>query len=289
MKGKLESIRALYITVGVVSLVIGLILMSINLYGVAQPIRKPGLGVLDQGQLRFVPNKVWSYKQSMEAINDLGTISGRYQLAEKANEVVNRSLVHVDWNRVDPKSYRQLIPIWENYFLWAIGHFSGLPQFERYHYADYRRNIRRGIGICGDASTILSSVMDRYGIPNRIVSFQGHVIVEYQDENGQDYLLDPDFGVSLGASLSDLLRNPEGFKQPYVKAGYSVAEIDYLFEAYKKEGYSIYEDTYHFMTQRYIFENVSYGMKWLLPGFLVVLPVAGYLFYKRNAWRKIEI
>ncbi len=284
-KRTLQQIRPLYRWLGVFSLILGLALMGINLYGETQPIRKPGLGVTDHDQLRFVPDNVWSYQESMEAIDGLATIDERNQLAEKANMVVNQSLVHVDWKRVDPQEYRQLVPIWENYFLWAIGQFSGLPQFERYHYADYRRNIRRGIGICGDASTILSSVMDRYDIPNRIVSFRGHVIVEYYDKDGDHYLLDPDFGISLGTSLEGLMRDPDSFKQTYLNAGYSEAEIDYLFEAYAK-GHTIFEDTYHFMTQRYIFENVSYVIKWVLPGFLIIFPVVCLAFFTRNIRRK---
>lgn len=287
-KSALQCVRPLYIWLGVLSLIIGLILMSINLYGVTQPIRKPGLGVSDHDQLRFVPDKVWSYQESMEAIDGLATIDDRNQLAEKANEVVNRSLIHVDWKRVDPHEYRQLVPIWENYFLWAIGQFSGLPQFERYHYADYRRNIRRGIGICGDASTILSSVMDRYDIPNQIITFRGHVIVEYHDEGGDRYLMDPDFGVALDTSLEGLLQEPGSFKQVYLDAGYSAAETDYLFEAYAKS-HSIYEDTYHFMTQRYIFERASYAIKWWLPGFLIVFPLACFIIFTRNARRKTKI
>jgi hypothetical protein len=47
---------------------IGIILMAINLYGLTQSIRKSGLGVNDKDNLRFVPEVVLSYEQSMEAI-----------------------------------------------------------------------------------------------------------------------------------------------------------------------------------------------------------------------------
>ncbi|WP_404362227.1 hypothetical protein [Marinobacter sp.] len=274
IKRVVQDIRPLFLWLGILSLVIGLILMGINLYGLTQPIRKPGLGVSDHDQLRFVPDEVWTYEESIAAIDGLATINSSKQLAERANSAVNQSLVHVDWERVDPQEYRQLVPIWENYFLWAIGKFSGLPQFERYHYADYRRNIRRGIGICGDASTILSSVMDRYDIPNRIISFRGHVIVEYQDQMGSSHLMDPDFGVALGTSLKRLLLEPLSVKERYLEAGYSEEEIDYLFEIYTR-GHAIFDDTYHFMTKRYIFENISYVMKWLLPILLISLPFIG--------------
>lgn len=256
----------------VVCLIVGMTLMGLNLYGLTQPIRKPGLGMNDQDQLRFVPESVWSYEESLAAINKLGLISQKDRLAREANQVVNQSLVHVKWEQVDPKEYRQLVPIWENYFLWAAGRFSGLPQFERYHYADYRRNIRRGIGICGDASTIMSSVLDRYEVENRIVSFDGHVIVEYETEDGQSMLADPDFGVLLGVSLDELTTS-EGFvRARYQEAGFSEKEIDTLVSAYNTK-YTLFDDAYHFMTKRYLFERISYVAKWLVPLFLIVLPL----------------
>lgn len=256
--------------IAVLCLAGGVALMAINLYGLTQPIRKPGLGVSDQDQLRFVEETVWSYEESVEAIHGLAVIDEPDALAERANRVVNSSLVHVKWNQVDPIQYRQLIPIWENYFLWGLGRFSSLPQFERYHYADYLRNIRRGIGICGDASTILSSVMDHYGLENRIISFRGHVIVEHQRESGGYNLLDPDFGVDLGVSLEALLEEPHRVRAKYIAAGYSETEVENLLAIYETD-YRIFDDTYHFMSKRYLFEHLSYVAKWLMPTLMILV------------------
>lgn len=260
----------------IVAVAIGVSLLAINLYGLTQPIRKPGLGVVDHAQLRFIPERVWSYEESLDAIDGLDNSLATNALVSKANRLVNQSLVHVDWPAVDSREYRQLIPIWENYFLWAIGKFSGLPQFERYHYANYKRNIRRGIGICGDASTVLSSVLDTHQIENRIVSFAGHVIVEYKDEHGNWRLVDPDFGVEMQGNLEQLVQNPESFRQYYLEAGYSSAEVDYLFDSYNSN-FAIFDDTFHFMTKRYIFEEVSYVLKWLLPILLLLVSSACFL------------
>jgi len=261
----------------IISLVVALVLMGINIYGLTQPIRKPGLGVTDQDQLRFVPKQIWSYEDSLIAINGLDASLPRSEFAEAANQVVNQSLIHIDWQKVNPVEYRQLVPIWENYFLWAIGRFSGLPQFERYHYADYERNIKRGIGICGDASTILSSVLDQHQIPNRIVSFGGHVIVEYEREDGRSQLLDPDFGISLVLTLEELLARPELVRNRYLAAGYSDTEVADLISIYKTD-FALFDNTYHFMTLRYVFENVSYIAKWTVP-LLIILLTLGYLFW----------
>lgn len=249
--------------VALIAWVLGAVLLAINLYGLAQPLRKPGLGQTDQASLRFVPDQVWSYEKSLKEINALDPSLPGDQFLRDANRVVNRSLVHVDWNRVDPEAYRQRVPVWENYFLYLLGKFSGLPQFERYHYADYRRNIRRGIGICGDAATVLSSVLDRYQVDNRIVSFEGHVLVE-AGTGSNGVLLDPDFGVVLDVPLDALATRLPDIRQRYLDAGYSVREIDYLMPIYLGQ-YRLFDDTYHFMSKCYLFENASYILKWLLP------------------------
>lgn len=261
------------------SIAIGICLLVINIYGLTQPLRKPGLGVDDHSQLRFIPKENWSYEKTIEEINWLSREKNVINFLNDANRIVNNSLVHVDWFRVDPEVYRQLVPIWENYFLYAIGKYSGLPQFERYHYANYERNIKRGIGMCGDSATVLSSVLDKYQYSNRIISFDGHVIVEYLDSSGRSELYDPDFGVSLGIGLNELTSKLDDVSSAYMRSGYSVKEVDKLIKIYQTK-YVIFENTYHFMTKRYIFEEVSYVAKWGLPVFLVLLPL---IFLKKKS------
>jgi len=263
----------LVLAIALVSLAVGLILMSINLYGLTQSIRKPGVGVTDHHLLRFIPDRVLTYEESMAKIDALASISDRDSLASEANDIVNESMVHVEWKQVDREEYRQLIPIWENYYLHFLGIVTDLPQIRRYHYANYKRNIKRGIGVCGDAATVLSSILDRYQIPNRLASFgDGHVVVEYESDNAERYVMDPDFGVELGMSLEKLTDDPGTMREIYAARGYSTREINTLERVYGS-GFSIFDDTYHFMTKRYIFEEVSYVMKWLAPLFLLMISV----------------
>lgn len=256
-----------------------IMLISLNIYGLTQSIRKPGLGVLDHQNLRFIPEEVWSYEKSLEEISQLNEIKDAKSLAYSANAIVNKSLVHIDWNRVNEEEYRQLVPVWENYFLYIIGKFSGLPQFERYHYSNYKRNIKRGIGVCGDASTILSSILDKHKIENSIISFKKHVIVEFEDELGVKRLLDPDFGVVLESNLQDIKNNLQIVEAAYQNAGYTKRDVTNLREILQ-DTYSIFDDTYHFMTMRYIFEELSYILKWLLP--ILMLVVALIFLRKQN-------
>lgn len=276
------SLRRLVLNLAaILTLVLGLILLGLNLYGLTQPLRKPGLGVTDQELLRFVPGEVWDYETSLSAIDALASAEGDRPLAEQANDVVHQSLVHVKWTDVDPVAYRQLVPPWENVFLWAVGRFSGLPQFERYHYADYRRSIERGIGICGDASIVLSTVLERYSVDSDIVSFRGHVIVEYENPQGQKRLLDPDFGVVINRSLDELKADPELVRPIYLEAGYGAQEVDDLVSIYSKD-HSIFDDTYGFMARRYLFEKTTYFLKWVLPPLLILPAIARWIWRRRR-------
>lgn len=247
----------------------GFVLLAINVYGLFQPLRMPGLGIDGQEHLRFIPERTWEYQHSLKQIEQLKSVASESALVNQANHVVNKSLVHIEWEKVDPVAYRLRVPIWENYFLYFMGEFSGLPQFQRYHYADFERNIERGVGICGDASTILSSVLDQYKVENSIVSFQGHVIVETENKQGDRRLLDPDFGVLINHDLETLLTDPEIVRPVYLEAGYSDREVNRLVKAYGSS-FRVFDDTYHFMTKRYIFENVTYFLKWIFPVLLIL-------------------
>lgn len=255
-------------------------LLSLNVVGLFEELRRPGLGVDDHEQLRFIPDDVLELSESLEKINALGNLESPDEIAYAANQTVHRSLVHVNWPDVSPEDYRQLIPIWENYFLFSVGKFSGLPQFERYHFSDYKRSLERGIGICGDFSIVLSQVLSLYDIQSDIISFDGHVVVEYISESGDPIILDPDFGVSIPLSYSELGDNEEFVKSIYLSAGYSPSEVGYLFDIYGKS-VSVFDDTYAFMSKRYIFERVSYALKWFFPIIMSVIGVLGLFFVHR--------
>lgn len=278
--------RPLFFWIATIAVLIGAILMSINLYGLSQSIRKPGLADTDPELLRFVPEETWSYERSMEEIDALASIGDKDVLASKANDIVNISIIHPQWTWVDRVEYRQLIPIWENYYLWFLGIVTDMPQIQRYHYANYKRNIKRGIGVCGDFATVYSSILDRYDIENRLASFSdGHVVVEYETEDGRSLVMDPDFGVELGMSLKEISDNPESVRQPYTEKGYSTREINTLVRIYGS-GFYIFEDTYNFMAKRYIFEEVSYVMKWVAP--LILLLIGFYYFFRTSRLSRTE-
>lgn len=271
MKGS-QIISLILRSVFSLSFFLGVVLLGINIFGLTQNIRKDGLGNDDHEKLRFIPEKVWSFEDSVGALEKIRDVKDPISYALRANQVVHNSLVHVEWTKVDPASYRQLIPLWENYFLYALGKFTELPQFQRYHFSDYKRSFERGIGICGDAAIALSSILDENRIKNDIVSFGGHVIVEIEVQEGTRRLLDPDFGIDLGVSLKELTKDATIAREIYLNAGYTNREVDYLFNIYTRK-YTIFGNTFDFMKLRYIFERASYALKWPFPIVLIALSI----------------
>lgn len=253
-------------------LLIGLFLMGLNLYGLTQPIRYPGLFETQKELLRFPVEGNYSFSETMGALDSFKPAENGVDTTRDLNKLVNNALTHVHWTKVDAQTYRQLVPAWENYFLYLIGKFSPLPQFNRYHFSDYRRTLERGIGQCGDASIVLSSLLDSYDIESNIIAYpQGHVIVEQIDESGRSLLFDPDFGVELGVSLDELPDKLDVVENAYLAAGYDQQrDIDLLLDVFQTEVH-IYDDTKHFMTMRYYFERISYVLKWVLPTFLLAI------------------
>ena len=242
-----------------------------NIYGLFIDIRKENLHLVDQQLLRFNNDQYLTYEESLEKLKEIYS-NNDIEYALEANKLVQQSLTHVKWSKVNRVEFRQLIPIWDNFFLFFLGLFYDDPQIQRYHFVDYQRSLERGIGICGDASMVLSQILDKKQINNRIVSFKGHVITEVDFKDGKNILLDPDFGVEIQMSLDELVSNPNKAKQFYIDAGYSDFEATSLSRIYGTK-HNSFESDFEFMPKRYIFEYTSYILKWIIPILLIMLPI----------------
>ncbi|MFT2090393.1 hypothetical protein [Paraglaciecola sp. 2405UD69-4] len=253
----------------------GLILLSINIWGQFQTIRSEELVDL---QTRFKNEKKITFEDALEQIQKAPKESNE-EFTKRLTHVVSDSLVHIHWYREpDNSRFNQLVPIWENYFLYFMGRFSGIPEFEKYHYTDYRRSIKRGIGICGDASIVMSQILSDNNIENKIISFPEHVVVAAQISSQEALIYDPDYGVVLQRSLSEIRAQPEIIKDLYLKAGHRIEDaalLQQLYDSPSKE----WDGPQHFMTKKYYFERVSYALKWPLP---IVFIFIGLLIIKRK-------
>jgi hypothetical protein len=247
-------------------ILLGLTLTMVNVYGLFHDVRSSRLNTEPS---RFPNDVSLNYEQSMHEIQPTAD-EPDIDYAHRMTNVISQSLAHIHWNEeADTTRYNQLIPVWENYFLYFMGKFSGIPEFEKYHYASYQRSLKRGIGICGDASMIMSQLLDKQGIKNQILSFPGHVVVAANIE-GQEKVFDPDFGVAIPFSPEQIKTAPTQIFQHYKDMGYSSREIQGLMRAYNL-GFKRWDGVKHFITNKYYFEKVAYGLKWPFPIILIIL------------------
>jgi hypothetical protein len=263
------------------SFLLGLLLLSINTYGLFQDIRPT---VFFDDELRFKNDQPLTYTETISQLSRLPNETD-VQFSQRVTKVIAAGLAHIHWERFEPEKFNQLVPIWENYFLYFAGKVSGISEYEKYHFADYKRSLERGIGICGDASMILSQVLDKHNIENKIITFPGHVLVSATFENENEQLFDADFGVALPFSADEIKQSPSLVSSHYLDAGY----FDYDVKAFNK----IYDNNYqrwsgveHFITKKYYFEKISYWLKWPLPIFLIIIPLIYFYQTKSSKVKK---
>lgn len=258
------------------SLSLGFLLISINIFGLFKEIR-PRIFFEDDMRFQFDTPKPYieTLKNTKKRINEN---SDSY--ANRLTNVISDGVAHINWDRTDPIKYNQLIPVWENYILYIMGKISRIPEYERYHYADYKRSLERGIGICGDASMIMSQILHKNKIKNQIVSYKEHVIVEAKTISDKAYIYDADFGVVINHSVDEIKRNPKLIEIPYSNKNYTKKEIEDLKNIYSGP-HIRWGGVEQFITKKYYFEHVAYPLKWLFPIILILLPIS-FGFYSRN-------
>lgn len=269
----------LYALAGIITLTLGAGLLGVNIYGLFKDVR-PQMFFADE--LRFEEDITLTREETFEAIERLEGESDK-EYADRITQVIGSGLAHIHWERYDTQKFNQLIPIWENYFLYFMGLFSGIPEFERYHFANYERSLNRGIGICGDASMIMSQLLDKQGIPNQLLTFPGHVILAATFDNDEELTFDPDFGVSLNHSPVDLSSSPDTVGQAYADAGYPQSDVIVMNRIYDNE-FNRWDGVSHFITKKYYFEILAYWLKWPVPIIFIVL---GGLWF-RVSFRKYQ-
>ena len=275
MKDKIKLIT------GITMLLFGAALLGINFYGVFQDVR-PVEFFADE--LRFKNDITLTREETLNGIERLDGESDK-AYAERVTKVIGAGLAHIHWRRYESDKFNQLIPIWENYFIYFMGKFSGIPEYERYHFANYERSLNRGIGICGDASMIMSQLLDEQGIDNQLITFPGHVIISATFDDGEQLTYDPDFGVPLLHSVDELQSIVGATSEAYLNAGYPYSDISIMNRIYDNP-FERWDGVSHFITKKYYFEILAYWLKWPFP---IVLVITGIFLLRTSSRAKVSV
>ena len=246
--------------VAYVSVIIGVVLLGINGYGLTVSVAPTGF---TEENLRFNNDQTLNYEAALASVNWLDS-DDVTSYAGRINDAIAQRLAHVHWKKYPPGKFNQRIPLSENFILFAMAFVTDIPEYERYHFANPYRSLERGIGICGDASMIMSQLLDHKEIDNKIITFPGHVVVSVNKSPGQTWLYDPDFNVILPYSVEQINAKPSLIEPFYYEKGYSEKEVTNLVNKYGLD-FKVWDGVSHFITNKYYFEKVSYWLKWVLP------------------------
>ena len=264
--------------IGSILLLIGIILLLINLYGIIFPndYRK----ILSQ---KYHKN-VLSYNEVIKKIDESYL---KYRKSKKflkqAVKFYNEGIFYV-W---PTNNEFTTIPLRENFILYFLHYFDYI--FYKYHLTNipdafskfethyYEKALRRGFGICSQNAEGLADLLyKRYGIETHIIGLLGHVILEAKINN-KNFLLDPSVGLFIPMNLEEAENNLSGIKNLYKFTTHP--ELAVFFN---KEG-NVVSPIIGGSGQRPTLakiETISYILKWLLPIIFIIFGL--YISYYRN-------
>ncbi|MFT6087123.1 MAG: hypothetical protein ACI9DS_001586 [Glaciecola sp.] len=237
-------------------------LMLLNIYGLTQDLRPKNLTA---DVLRFGERDVQLSKDDFFKLIEKNHQESSIEYAKRVTRVIADGTAHLEWESHDPVSFHQLVPAWENWIIFLMGKYSGIPEYERYHFSNPYKSIERGIGICGDASIVMSQMLEKNGIEAQILTFPGHVVVTANIDT-QQFIFDADFGVVIPSSAEQLNKDVGVLRGLYSSQGHPESDDRFFEYTYSKE-FKVWEGPEHFITKKFYFEKFAYVAKWIVPLF----------------------
>jgi hypothetical protein len=261
---------------GVLAGGLGGLLIAANIAGMFLPMRAEMPEEFVQGIRQTGPRL--PYDQALQRLAFLKSDTAE-SYARRANLAVFESMIHGDVS-TDLGRWRLEIPPWKNWSLHALGAMS--PSLRKYRYWDHEQEFERGIGLCGNLSSILVGYLAENGIPARIVGLEGHVVVTAEVRPGVWYILDPDYGVVMPYALDQVQQNPGLVVDAYkpstdeqmlgmIVSYYASAADNYIDQTGRDGFYSSWDGSADIYRSR---EQLMEQLKWLVPS---VLLAAGLL------------
>jgi hypothetical protein len=279
-KNKFKIVRLL--------MLFGAVLLLINIFGLFKPLRNPD--IYQEEKTYFKNDIILTEEEFYKKISRENELDKDY--VKKVVRAVNDGFAHyTEINGLKSeinglKKYNLLIPFYENYILYALKFILPLEYYKYYEYCDYHKAIARGVGQCGQASVILSGILEDNNIKAKIAWLNGlHVVnlVQVDKENDLWWVADPDYGVIIENDLEEIEKNPEIIipyyqeKIPEIKDKNQQNKIiNILLTSYKGKNKVIANGINKYCGPKYYIEYLSYILIWVLP-IILILP---YLYLK---------
>lgn len=216
------------------SLCIGVSLLGLNFAGFLVPLRNSA--IYQEQQTSFKEDIVLTEEQLYNAVIREGQSDEEYVI--KVNDAVNKGIAHY-WEDEGINKYNLRIPVQENYLLFFLTCIHVYPTlFDKYEYCNYKKVVKRGVGLCSQQAIIVSEILKEHSIDSKIIDLGGHVVATAQVDkvNNIWWVVDPDYGVVVRHDVKEIERSPEIISTYYVAKGYDLETVSRLIEVYGKEG-----------------------------------------------------
>jgi len=248
----------------VILALLGVVLIFNNLAGVFISLRNPA--IYQEPDNEFSNDISLSQEQFFHALESVK--GDREQVLRQITAIVNNGIAHY-WKDAGINKYNLRIPFYENYIL-NVASYIYPKIFLHCEFMDYRRAVERGVGLCSQQSIILSEVVKQRGIDAKIVGLNGHVVMMALADkvNNTWWMLDPDYGVVIPDSLSEIEKNPDIIRPYYSLKGYPDNKIDNLVNIYRFEGNVVVDGVKDY--SQYYFEIAAYLLIWVIPVLLIL-------------------
>ena len=161
--------------------------------------------------------------------------------------------------------------LWDNWLLYVLS-YTDPVKYEHYEYIDSRKAIARGTGFCSQSALVITDVLQKRGIPSKMVALNGHVVASAEVYPDQWWILDGDYDVVIPHSIEEIEQDPEIIRE-YVEPTAGPLQTDVLIDIYGPEGNGISADgwAYHGRTREEV--NKQYTLKWAIPLVMMVASV----------------
>lgn len=253
---------------------VGGAVLFLNLAGEILPIGQEDLSNLEKKSNFGERDRTLNWEQTKREMERLRSIPDQDELILAAARLVSERIIH-NWFYVNTEELRLQVPVTENWVLWLRGEL--LPNYRQYNFADYRTTLERGVGNCGQASMALIGLLSTLSVESKIWGFDGHTVVWAKSKAGNEYLLDPDYGVYWRGTFEEFKKEPgltERYTTAFDRMGTSsekrIVEIRSVNKAFNSGPPSITTLEEFYGTDSFRFEKWAYSMKWIVPIILLV-------------------
>jgi prepilin-type processing-associated H-X9-DG protein len=186
----------------------------------------------------------------------------------KSTRLVTDGMAHYWEEENGIKKYNLTLPIYENYILYFLSFVH--PRIERFEFVEWKKIIERGVGECSGHAIVQSEILNKNGITSNIAMLDGHVVVTSEVGNHKWITSDPDLGVAIPYSISEIEQDVSKITPYYKAEGYDDKTIEWLKGIYGKEGNVIYKDAIAYKGLAGYLGRATYVFIWIIPVFLCI-------------------